>query len=101
MYRPLDNVVSCRVVHRPCIIRVGITPLAPARLADPVAHSPTGSALSGRPERVLTVTQPTRQGRVVAVSPPEPVTTYPNVALCPGLSEPFQLALWTITAWPV
>lgn len=42
--------------------------------------------------------QPTLQGRLVALSPPAPEATYPNVALWPGFNEPFQSALWTITA---
>jgi hypothetical protein len=32
------------------------------------------------------------------VSAPSPFTTYPKVALCPGLSEPFQRPA---TDWPV
>ncbi|EDY56085.1 conserved hypothetical protein [Streptomyces sviceus ATCC 29083] len=52
MYRPLDNVVARRVVTSHAPSASAITPLAPARLADPVAHSSTGSALSGRFERV-------------------------------------------------
>lgn len=94
----LSRVASSQAMHHPCRPS---PPVVPARLADPVAHSPTGSALSDWFERGLTVSQPTRQGSVVAVSPPAPVTTYPKVVLCPGLSEPFQLALWTITSWPV
>lgn len=45
--------------------------------------------------------QPTLQGRLVALSPPAPETTYPNVALWPGFNEPFQSALWTIADCPL
>lgn len=44
--------------------------------------------------------QPTRHARLVAESPPEPSTTYPNVALSPGSSDPFQSTSWTITLCP-
>lgn len=47
------------------------------------------------------VAQPTLHGRLVVLSPPEPEVTYPNVVLWPGLNEPFQSALWTITACPL
>lgn len=74
MYRPLDNVVAHRVVASHASSVPATTPLR--RPGSRTRwRTATGSALSGGSERVPTVTQPTRQGSVVAVSPPEPVTT--------------------------
>ncbi|MDQ1025477.1 hypothetical protein QF035_003059 [Streptomyces umbrinus] len=77
----------------------GRTSPEPARLADPVDY---GHRV--RPEQVVSEQvesqvhrpgpgQPGRQARAVAVSPPDPWTTYPNEALSPGSSDPFQSAL--------